>query len=110
MLVRKNANTIYYRTNKDLTFILNLNFKYVIIYNQGSDSMHTPNLVEARKRTNNKVLIKTDDYKLNDNQKKLGKNKKYFIKTYGCQMNEHDSENISAILSDMGYEIGRAHV
>ncbi len=65
--------------------------------------MHTPNLVEARKRTNNKVLIKTDDYKLNDNQKKLGKNKKYFIKTYGCQMNEHDSENISAILSDMGY-------
>ena len=65
--------------------------------------MHTPNLVEARKRTNNKVLIKTDDYKLNDNQKNLGKNKKYFIKTYGCQMNEHDSENISAILSDMGY-------
>ena len=35
--------------------------------------------------------------------KDIGKNKKYFLKTYGCQMNVHDSENIKAILEDMGY-------
>lgn len=29
--------------------------------------------------------------------------KKYYIKTYGCQMNEHDSEKISWILTNMGY-------
>ena len=29
--------------------------------------------------------------------------KKYFVKTYGCQMNVHDSENICAILEDLGY-------
>ncbi|MCK9442931.1 MAG: tRNA (N6-isopentenyl adenosine(37)-C2)-methylthiotransferase MiaB [Tissierellaceae bacterium] len=29
--------------------------------------------------------------------------KKFLIKTYGCQMNEHDSEKISWILINMGY-------
>jgi len=28
-----------------------------------------------------------------------------FIKTYGCQMNERDSEAVAALLSDRGYEI-----
>ncbi len=31
--------------------------------------------------------------------------KKYFIQTYGCQMNEHDSEKIAWTLDSMGYEI-----
>ncbi|WFA09728.1 tRNA (N6-isopentenyl adenosine(37)-C2)-methylthiotransferase MiaB [Tissierella sp. Yu-01] len=31
--------------------------------------------------------------------------KKYMIQTYGCQMNEHDSEKISWILDGMGYEL-----
>ncbi len=30
-------------------------------------------------------------------------NKKYFITTYGCQMNLHESEKIAGILSSMGY-------
>ena len=29
---------------------------------------------------------------------------KYFITTYGCQMNEHESEKIAGILADIGYE------
>jgi len=31
------------------------------------------------------------------------KQKKYLIRTYGCQMNEHDSEKISWILENMNY-------
>ncbi len=31
--------------------------------------------------------------------------KKYMIQTYGCQMNEHDSEKISWILEGMGYQL-----
>ena len=34
---------------------------------------------------------------------KITKQKKYSIETYGCQMNEHDSEKISWILENMGY-------
>ena len=30
-------------------------------------------------------------------------NKKYYIRTYGCQMNEHDSEKIAGMLEEMGY-------
>ena len=64
--------------------------------------MNLPNLNDARRRTKGKVEI-LDNYKITEEQKTLGLNKKYFVKTYGCQMNEHDSENIKAILEDMGY-------
>ena len=30
--------------------------------------------------------------------------KKYHIMTFGCQMNEHDSENVAGMLEGMGYE------
>jgi len=33
-----------------------------------------------------------------------GKNLKYNIVTYGCQMNVHDSEKLAAMLLEMGYE------
>ena len=64
--------------------------------------MNLPNLNDARRRTKEKVEI-LENYKITEEQKTLGLNKKYFVKTYGCQMNEHDSENIKAILEDMGY-------
>ncbi|HRC79907.1 MAG TPA: tRNA (N6-isopentenyl adenosine(37)-C2)-methylthiotransferase MiaB [Sedimentibacter sp.] len=33
-----------------------------------------------------------------------GRRKKYHILTYGCQMNEHDSEKIGGMLASIGYE------
>ncbi len=63
--------------------------------------MEYPNLKEAQKRSNKKVnYIK---YELDDKYQNLGKNKKYYVKTYGCQMNEHDSENICGLLESIGY-------
>ncbi len=64
--------------------------------------MNLPNLNNARKRTKEKVNI-LENYKITTEQKLIGKGKKCYVKTYGCQMNEHDSENIKAILEDMGY-------
>ena len=65
--------------------------------------MNLPNMKEARVRSKNKVVIKRNDYIIPDSIKDIGKGKKYFILTYGCQMNVHDSENISAIMEDMKY-------
>ena len=66
--------------------------------------MLKPNFKEAKKRTNEEIKILKDEYKIPEEAKKIGKGKKYFIKTYGCQMNEHDSEMISAILEDLMYQ------
>lgn len=65
--------------------------------------MLIPDLKEAKKRSNKEVLVKTDEYIVENNLKEIGLGKKYFVKTYGCQMNEHDGENIKAILEDMSY-------
>ena len=65
--------------------------------------MNMPNLKDAKIRTSEKSRIIRDDYIITSDMKKIGEGKKYFIKTYGCQMNVHDSENIKAILEDMSF-------
>ena len=66
-------------------------------------SMNLPNLKEAKVRTKNKVDIVNNAYNIPEEVKNIGKNKTYHIITYGCQMNVHDSENITAIMEDLGY-------
>ena len=63
--------------------------------------MHLPDYKEARSR--NKKKYNRIDFRIDDNIEKKYVGKKYFIKTYGCQMNEHDSENLSAMLEAMGF-------
>ena len=63
--------------------------------------MQLPNLSNARKRSKNVVLKK--DYLLSDLYKNIGVGKTYHVKTYGCQMNEHDSENIEGLLDSIGF-------
>ena len=65
--------------------------------------MKTPDMLKAKLRTREEIKTKTNEYIVKENLKKLGLNKKYYVKTYGCQMNEHDSENIKAILEDMSF-------
>lgn len=76
----------------------------MVLSSSGSDTMQIPSLKEARKRTNKKVSFVIDDYQLPETLKKIGEGKKFFIRTYGCQMNVHDSENIRAILELMSFE------
>ena len=63
--------------------------------------MKIPNYKDARKRSKEEVLIR--NFSLENQYLDLGKNKKFFLKTYGCQMNEHDSENIKGMLNMMQF-------
>ena len=62
--------------------------------------MNMPSLKEAKKRTNKEV--KTETYKKDDRYNEILNGESFYIKTYGCQMNEHDSENMKAILKEYG--------
>ena len=64
--------------------------------------MNLPNMMDAKRRSKTEVKILYDDYNGED-YSDLGKDKKYLILTYGCQMNVHDSEYISGIMEDVGY-------
>ncbi len=63
--------------------------------------MELPDYIKARKRSKEKVEI--ENYEITDDLKEIGKGKKYFLKTYGCQMNEHDSENLKAMLEELSF-------
>lgn len=63
--------------------------------------MQLPDYKEARKR--NQKEVEKEFYTEDINITNIGVNKTYHIKTYGCQMNEHDSENIKAMLEELGF-------
>ena len=61
--------------------------------------MHLPdlNVAKMRIKSENKYI------ELKENYKKIFNNKKYFLRTYGCQMNVHDSEQIRNYLEILGF-------
>ena len=64
--------------------------------------MHLPDFKEAR--TRDKRKYNRVDYSLDKSISNKYKGMKYYIKTYGCQMNEHDTENIEALLESIGFQ------
>ena len=62
--------------------------------------MHLPNMFDAKIRNKSKVNYIYESRVKSD----IFEGKKYFLRTYGCQMNVHDSEEISALLENLGYE------
>ena len=61
-----------------------------------------PNLNKARKRIVESEIIK-NAFVIPNNIKNIGINKKYHIRTYGCQSNVRDSENMKGMLEKVGY-------
>ena len=62
--------------------------------------MNLPNIKEARRRTKEEVNY----IELNQNyDSNMFKGQKYFLRTYGCQMNVHDGEEIKARLESLGF-------
>ena len=61
--------------------------------------MNYPNMNDARKRGISKVNYIYENREVSN----IFIGKKYFVKTYGCQMNVHDSEEIKKLLDNLGY-------
>ena len=64
--------------------------------------MKTPNMLDAKKRNQNDIKY----VKYNKEFDKFGNGKKFFVRTYGCQMNEHDSEKIKGMLKSVDFSEG----
>lgn len=86
---------------KKSLLVIGRDFFYPLCYNsrRGSDIMNLPDMQEAKKRTHDHVEYIYQEPVISD----IFSGKKYFIRTYGCQMNVHDSEEISQLLENIGY-------
>jgi tRNA-2-methylthio-N6-dimethylallyladenosine synthase len=62
-----------------------------------------PSLKDAKKRGKEEITYH-DDFEIEERFRGMGKNRKFYIRTFGCQMNEHDTEVIAGILIGLGYE------
>lgn len=62
-----------------------------------------PNQKEAAQRSKNEVDVEYGLFMMNDVLESLGKDKKYYIRTYGCQANVRDGESISGMMEEMSF-------
>ncbi|AFC31797.1 tRNA (N6-isopentenyl adenosine(37)-C2)-methylthiotransferase MiaB [Paenibacillus mucilaginosus] len=61
-----------------------------------------PSLSDAKKRGKEDITVHYD-FSIPEELRELGRDKYYLIQTYGCQMNEHDTETIKGLLEGLGY-------
>ena len=62
-----------------------------------------PSLKDAKKRGKEDVEYH-DDFAIPEHFRGMGEGKKFLIRTYGCQMNEHDTEVMAGIFTALGYQ------
>ena len=62
-----------------------------------------PSQKDEAKRSRNEVEIEYGLFSMNDQLEELGKNKKYYIRTYGCKANVRDGESIAGMMEVMGF-------
>ncbi len=62
-----------------------------------------PNLKSAQKRSQDETTIERSLFEIPESYLNIGQDKTYYIRTYGCQANERDSETIRGILEKMSF-------
>ncbi|TSB46481.1 tRNA (N6-isopentenyl adenosine(37)-C2)-methylthiotransferase MiaB [Alkalicoccobacillus porphyridii] len=77
--------------------VMRINGRDITIYDQ-------PDYKEGKRRGKQETQVIRPEHVVPPELLQLGKGKKFLIRTYGCQMNTHDSENMAGLLTEMGFE------
>ncbi len=69
-----------------------------------SNSFNLPSMREARKRTSAETKISRDSFFIPKHIAEIGVGRLYYLRTYGCQANERDSETMAGIFQLLGFQ------
>ncbi|KGA98521.1 (dimethylallyl)adenosine tRNA methylthiotransferase [Alkalihalobacillus alcalophilus ATCC 27647 = CGMCC 1.3604] len=79
------------------------NKKVIRIEGREISILDQPDYKQGKRRGKEDVQVIRPDTLIPDDMKTIGQGKKFLIRTYGCQMNVHDSENMTGLLLEMGF-------
>ena len=78
--------------------------KSVKDYSKYFETIYVPPSLKDAKRRGKEQVRYHKDFAIPEEFKGMGKGRKFYIRTYGCQMNEHDTEVMAGIFTALGYE------
>ena len=68
-----------------------------------NNNYELPSVNSARRRSKNEIQIERELFIIPETCKGMGVGRTYFLRTYGCQANQRDSETIAGIMEELGY-------
>lgn len=72
-------------------------------YSKYFEHVYQPPSLEDAKKRGKEAVNYHHDFTIEEKYRGLGKGRKYYIRTYGCQMNEHDTEVMAGIFEALDY-------
>ncbi|MCE4048231.1 MULTISPECIES: tRNA (N6-isopentenyl adenosine(37)-C2)-methylthiotransferase MiaB [Bacillaceae] len=73
-------------------------------YSKYFETVYTPPSLRDAKRRGKEEIRYENDFVISEQFRGMGEGRKFYIRTFGCQMNEHDTEVMAGIFLSLGYE------